>query len=177
MNENEFQNYQLLEQASILSLNGIWNFLQEKIRGKISKLDGTAELDLDQINSLKATLSTFDNQIKKINSREGEPHKRSAKPQTTTSKGVTKSAVTEEEVFEDYLEYYFKWESEKIDEIVTKLPEIFGDVFDSFIGDIEFYAQNMEILHRQPNLIKFLVFNLTERFPPKKYEDNTCDFD
>ena len=55
--------------------------------------------------------------------------------------------------------------------------EIFGDVFDSFIGDIEFYAQNMEILHRQPNLIKFLVFNLTERFPPKKYEDNTCDFD
>ena len=53
----------------------------------------------------------------------------------------------------------------------------FGDVFDSFIGDIEFYAQNMERLHRQPNIIKFLVFNLTERFPPKKYEDNTCDFD
>ena len=42
MNENEFQNYQFLEDAAILSLNGTWRILREKLNEKISKIKEAA---------------------------------------------------------------------------------------------------------------------------------------
>ena len=52
MNENEFQNYQFLEDAAILSLNGTWRVLREKLNKKISKIKETDSLDLDGLNTL-----------------------------------------------------------------------------------------------------------------------------
>ena len=52
MNENEFQNYQFLEDAAILSLNGTWRVLREKLNKKISKIKETDSLDFDGLNTL-----------------------------------------------------------------------------------------------------------------------------
>ena len=78
MNENEFQNYQLLEDAAILSLNGTWRVLREKLNKKISKIKETDSLDLDGLNTLEDALDTFEAQIRKAKSRTDEPKRKSA---------------------------------------------------------------------------------------------------
>ena len=184
MNENEFQNYQFLEDAAILSLNGTWRVLREKLNKKISKIKETDSLGFDDLNTLVDTLDTFEAQIRKAKSRADEPTLKSATKQVTSKSGTTKTQRTSEEVFADYIDEYFRiWQHEKIDEILAKLPDVFASVFDSFIIDVKFEGRDPEWIRKRPHAVKFQVFNLVKRFPRDKdmNEDiqvyGKCDFD
>ena len=107
MNENEFQNYQFLEDAAILSLNGTWRVLREKLNKKISKIKETDSLDHDGLNTLVDALNAFDKQIRKAKSRTDEPTIKSATKQVTRKDGTTKTQRTSEEAFEEYIDEYF----------------------------------------------------------------------
>ena len=181
MNEKQFQNYQFLEMASVLSLNGTWKLLQEKLDEKISKIKKNDSLDFDSLNMLEDALSNFDQLIIKINSHAEEPRKKSARKQVTTKEGKSKNQRTDEDTFEDYLKDYFIWQHKKIDEILTELPHIFSNLFTSFLVNVTFIGQDVAKIRRQDNSVKFQVYNLVKRFPKEGDENdiknNTCNFD
>jgi hypothetical protein len=181
MNEKQFQNYQFLEMASILSLNGTWKLLQEKLNDKISKIKENDSLDFDSLNMLDDSLSEFDQLIAKINSHAEEPKKKSARKQLTTKDGKSKTQRTDEEAFEDFVEDYFIWQHKKIDEILSELPNIFSNIFTSFLVNVKFTGQDDAKIRRQPDPVKFQVYNLVKRFPKEGDENdiqnNICNFD
>ena len=174
MNEKEFQNYQFTEMASILSLNGTWRLVQEKLNEKIPQLIG---LDFDAENTLQSGLDDFNELISKVNSRADEPTRKKARRQSTSKDGKTRAERSSEEVFDEYLEDYFEWQSKKIDEVLVQLPGIFSTVFSAFLDDVTFVGER----GNQPGIVKFNVYNLECRFPQKGDKDmlehGICDFE
>jgi len=175
MNEKEFQNYQFTEMASILSLNGTWGLVQEKLNEKIPKLIG---LDFDAENTLQSGLDGFNELISKVNSRADEPTRKKARRQSTSKDGKTRAERSSEDVFDEYLENYFEWQSKKIDEVLVQLPGIFSTVFSAFLDDVTFVGERAKIF---PSIVKFNVYNLERRFPQKgdkdRLESRICDFE
>ena len=149
MNEKEFQSFKLTEMASVFSLGNTWSIMQEKLNEKVAKIKEIDNLDIDSMNTLESGLDDFGVVISKITSHEEEP-----------SRETTSNRRTPEELFEDYLEKYSKWQMKKIDEILAKLPDIFSNVLDAFMLDVEFSGRSKSSLSK-----KFQIYNLTLRFP------------
>jgi hypothetical protein len=172
---NDFQHYQFTEMASILSLNGTWKFLQEKLNEKISKI---ISFDYDAQNTLQNGLDDFNELISKINSRTDEPRLKKAKRQTTSKQGTTRYARNSDEMFDDYIEDYFNWQSKKIDDVLIKLPEIYSTVLGAFLTDVTFVGDRA---NNSPSIVKFNAYNLERRFPQdnahNKLESGICDFE
>ena len=173
----DFQNYQFLEMGSILSLNGVWNFLQEILTSKISNIKEIDNLDFDSMNLLQGGIDDFTGIISEVNSRVGEPVRKTAQKQSTSSQGKTKTSRNDQEVFEEYVNDYFEWQHKKIDLVLGRLPDIFANVIEAFMLNVNFSGRHQG----RAASMKFQVYNLVLRFPKNDdYHDidlNACDFD
>ena len=175
--QTDFQHYQFLEMGSILSLNGVWKILQERLTQKISKIKEIGNLDFDSINLLQSGIDNFNGLIRDVNSRADEPRRK-----TIPIDSTFETSRNDQEVFMEYVDDYFEWQHKKIDLVLGKLPGVFDNVLTAFMLHVNFPQKHVS----KPTTVKFKVYNLVLRFPENNDYDNSsaiidgvmeCDFD